>query len=70
LVGLDWMHQLVKVLDPNTWKIEEIPFALWWEQFELQSRHSGPIFTFAKKIWMMKPKTWMYLKKIENKYIH
>ena len=67
LVGVDWMKQIVKLLDPNTWKIEEIPFALWREQFELQSRHSGPIFTFAKKTWMMKPKTWIYLKKIEGK---
>lgn len=67
LVGLDWTKQIAKLLDPNTWKIEEIPFKLWREQFELQSHHSGPIFTFAKKIWIMKPKTWIYLKKIEGK---
>lgn len=67
LVGLDWKSQIVKLLDPNTWKIEEVDFKIWREQFELQSHHSGPIFTFAKNIWIMKAKTWIYLKKINPK---
>lgn len=66
LVGLNWAKQVAKLLDPNTWKIEEIPFTLWREQFSLQSHHSWPLFTCAKKIWLMKPQTWMYFRKIEG----
>lgn len=64
LVGLDGKNQTVALLDPNTWKINDIPFQLQREQFDLQKQHQWALFHFAKKIWLMKPRTALYLQEI------
>jgi hypothetical protein len=61
IVGLDGKNQKVAILDPNTWTIEKISFQLWREQFCLERKHQWALFHFAKKIWLMKAKTALYL---------
>lgn len=64
LVGLNSNNQTVAILDPNTWVVENIPFQLWREQFCLEKKHQWSLFHFAKKIWLMKPRTAIYLEEI------